>query len=211
MHYNTIFITEFFCIPLPQFCAQVGTSPTYWSFLVVDLKPYPTFKVFNNLIKLINHIYWFIDYTRLEKMKDLEHLKSWSKVKRWNEVKVKTLLKLKKPIAKQTKRASLLRAHAEIWPGFNLTVSSKWIRNMMYASNSQVVLRPHSSPPVLCKSGSVFPQLPWTLASGYIRRCWALADNKEGWQSRQEYFFSLSPVSCGSNSQIIVGLNYQLL
>lgn len=59
MHYNTIFITEFFCIPLPQFCAQVGTSPTLpWSFLVVDLKPYPTFKVFNNnLIKLISHIY----------------------------------------------------------------------------------------------------------------------------------------------------------
>lgn len=47
-------------------------------------------------------------------MKDLEHLKSWSKVKRWNEVKVKTLLKLKKPIAKyKQKRASLLRAHVK--------------------------------------------------------------------------------------------------
>lgn len=47
-------------------------------------------------------------------MKYLEHLKSWPKVKRWNEAKVKTLLKLKKPIAKyKQKRISLLRAHVK--------------------------------------------------------------------------------------------------
>lgn len=53
---------------------------------------------------------------------------------------------------------------------------------MMYASNSQVVLRPHSSPPVLCKSGSVFPKLPWTLVSGYFQPMlglgWQLEDDK---------------------------------
>jgi len=52
----------------------------------------------------------------------------------------------------------------------------------MYASNSQVVLGPHSSPPVLCKSGSVFPKLPWTLVSGYFQPMlglgWQLEDDK---------------------------------
>lgn len=54
-----------------------------------------------------------MNYTRLEDER-FRASKKLIKVKRWNEVKVKTLLKLKKPIAKyKQKRASLLRAHVK--------------------------------------------------------------------------------------------------